>query len=157
MTEVTLEFVDDFPDLFEAAIRELISPMLRLVRRNLANIYFHMSHDTEAAEISVMRRYHSAHVYFAYGFFSEDVATKRKVLVHELVHVLVDTLQKHGAQMIDAYFEEGSPEHALLRVRFEESSEELTDALALAFLDILDELESTLEFPIDWEAGANAD
>ena len=140
MTEVTLEFLDDFPENFESEIRELIAPMLRIVGRDLASLYLHISDDTEAAEISVMRRYHSAHIYFSFGFFSEKVQTKRKVLIHELIHVLVDTLQKHGAQIIDAYFEEGSSEHGLLRARFEESSEKLTDALALAFLDILDEL-----------------
>ena len=140
MTSPVLEFAADFPEGFEKNIRELIAPMLRIVGRDMANLYFNMSEDTEAAEISVMRRYHAAHIYFSYSFFAEETHTKRKVLIHELIHVLVDRVQKHGAQMIDAYFEDGTPEHALLRVRFEESSEELTDALALAFLDILDEL-----------------
>jgi len=137
----TLEFLDDFPQSKEDEVRELLKPMLRIVERDLHSLHFRISSDTESAEISVMRRYHTAHIYLSHAFFFERENAKRKILLHELVHVLVDRVQKHGAQMIDAYFEEGSSEHSLIRVRFEESAEELTDALALAFLDILDELE----------------
>ena len=138
---LTLEFLDDFPQSKEDEIRELVAPMTRIVSRDLSTLQFRISSDTEAAEINVMRRYHTAHIYLAHAFFFESTRAKRKILLHELVHVLVDRVQKHGGQMIDAYFEEGTSEHALIRVRFEESAEELTDALALAFLDIFDELD----------------
>ncbi len=139
-----LEFLDDFPLSKEEEVRKLLEPMLRIVGRDLDTLHFRISEDTEAAEISVMRRYHTAHIYLSHAFFFETERSKKKILIHELIHVLVDRVQKHGAQMIDAYFEEGSSEHALIRVRFEESAEELTDALALAFLDILNELEGPL-------------
>jgi len=142
MPSPTLEFLDDFPPSKEEEIRELIAPLLRIVGRDISVLKFHISSDTESgAEISVMRRYHTAQIWLSYAFFYASEGEKRKVLTHELLHVLVDRVHKHGTQIIDAYFEEGSSEHALIRVRFEESAEELTDALALAFLDILDEIE----------------
>ncbi len=137
-----LEFLDDFPSSKEEEIRKLIQPMLRIVGRDMDSLNFRINSDPDVgAEISVMRRYHTAHIYLSHAFFFEKKEVKKKILLHELTHVLVDKVQKHGVQMIDAYFEEGSSEHSLIRVRFEESAEELTDALALAFLDILDELE----------------
>jgi len=141
----TLEFLDDFPQSKEDELRKLLKPMLRIVGRDLDSLHFRISSETEAAEINVMRRYHTAHIYLSHSFFVESERAKRKILLHEIVHVLVDRVQKHGAQMIDAYFDEGSSEHSLIRVRFEESAEELTDALALAFLDILDEFEEGVE------------
>jgi len=143
MPSPTLEFLDDFPPSKEEEIRTLVAPMLRIVSRDLSTIHFRISSDAEGAgaEISVMRRYHTAHIWLSHAFFFENEQAKKKILLHELVHVLVDRVQKHGQQLIDAYFEEGSSEHALIRVRFEESAEELTDALALAFLDVLDEIE----------------
>ena len=125
-------------------MRKLLSPLLRLVSRDLSKLRLSISSDLPGeASIRVMRRYHVASVQLGYIFFSKPKEEQKEILTHELVHVLVDTLSKGIEQMLDAYFEEGSPERVLMESRFLESEETLTNALALAFYDILRELEES--------------
>ena len=139
---VTLEFIDDFPKDKEEEVRELLDPLLRLISRDLSALKFSLSNEIPGeASIRVMRRYHLAHIMLGYVFFAKDKEEKRAILIHELIHVLVDELSKNIDQILDAYFEEGSSERTFMEARLEESEEQLTDALALAFYDILKELE----------------
>ena len=138
---IDLEFIDDFPGDREKEVRKLVEPLLRLVQRDLSKLRFKISNDIPGeASIQVKRRYHVANVWLSHLFFSQEPEYQQEILIHEFIHVLVDMLSKDIEQMIDAYFEEGSPERTLMESRFEESEEKLTDALALAFHGILREL-----------------
>jgi len=139
---VTLEFVDDFPSDKEEEVRKLLSPLLRLVSRDLSRLKLRISNDIPGeASIMVARRYHMANVMLGHIFFTKDCQEQTEILIHELMHVLVDMVSKNTAQMLDAYFEEGTSERVFMESRLEEAEEKLTDALALAFYDILRELE----------------
>lgn len=139
---VTLEFLADFPKKKEAEVRKLLKPLLRLVSRDLSKINLRISDDIPGeASIQVVRRYHGANIWLGHVFFSQKEEEQKFTLVHELIHVLVNILSKDIEQMLEAYFEPGSPERTLMESRFEDSEEKLTDALALAFYDILRELE----------------
>ena len=141
---VTLEFIDDFPVDKEKEIRKLLKPLLRLVSRDLSVLRLKISDEIPGeASIRVLRRYHTADIMLGRDiFFAKDEREKSEILTHELIHVIVDTLSKNTAQMLDAYFEEGSSERVFMESTLLESEEKLTDALALAFCDILRELES---------------
>lgn len=139
---VQLEFVNDFPEEREKEVRELLGPLLRLVERDLSKITFRISNDIPGeASIQVARRYHVAQIMLGLIFFEQTRKEKQEVLIHELMHVLVDVVSKNTAQMLDAYWDEMAPERILMESRVEEAEEKLTDALALAFYDILRELE----------------
>ena len=141
---VQLEFVDDFPEDDEELVRRLLDPLLRLVSRDLSRIKLAISNDIPGeASIRVSRRYHIANVLLGHIFFTKDRQEQTEILIHELMHVLVDVVSKNTSQMLDAYFEEGSSERIFMESRIEEAEEKLTDALALAFYDILKELEET--------------
>lgn len=139
---VILEFVNDFPEDKEEEVRELLNPLLRLVSRDLSRIKLSISNDIPGeASIQVARRYHVANVMLGHIFFTKDHQEQSEILIHELMHVLVDMVSKNTEQMLDAYFEEGSSERIFMESRLLEAEEKLTDALALAFHDILRELE----------------
>ena len=150
-TMVQLEFVNDFPEDKEEEVRKLISPLLRLVSRDLSKIKLRISNDIPGeASIQVSRRYHIANIMLGLIFFTKDHQEQQEILIHELMHVLVDMVSKNTAQLLDAYFEEGSSERVFMELRLEEAEEKLTDALALAFYDILKELEDAKEQVNKW-------
>jgi len=143
---VQLEFIDDFPEDKEEELRKLLRPILRIVSRDLSKLIFKISSEPAGeAMIQVKRRYHVASVWLGHVFFSKSKEEQKEILIHELTHVLVDMLSREITFVLDAYFDDGSAERNLIEMRLEESEEKLTDAVALAFYDILKELEEARE------------
>lgn len=141
MSEIQLEFKNDFPKNQEKVMRDLLSPLLRLVKRDLSRLQIRIDDELgPGACIKVKRRYHIASIWIGSSFFLMETWEQTEVLTHELIHVLVDIFYRDVIQVVEAYWEEDSTTKHLLDVRFEDSMEKLTDALSLAFGEILDEV-----------------
>lgn len=141
MNDIRLEFINAFPKNEEKEVRKLIAPFLRIVQRDISRLRFELDDESKSGScIRVKRRYHIAHIWIGPGFFLLEKWEQDEMLIHELMHILVDIFYRDVLQVVEAYWEDDSATRNLLNVRFEDSMEKLNDALALAFVEIFNEL-----------------
>ena len=129
-----LKFDPSFPAQHEAEIRKLLLPLLDIVRE-LHDVRISFGDVEGQAAVEPARRYHTAYVKLDESFFTLDLADKRHVLLHEMMHVKVDVFAREAMHVLETWAPDGAQTYATKRLA--DAEEMLVDDLARIFLLLL--------------------
>ena len=130
-------FHEDFPEELQPQVRRILEPHLHLARWiHTVKVYLGSDEAMEAS-ITVMRRYHIAHLDIHPNFFGLTWSERESTLVHELFHVVVDVFSREVKWVTQTWVE---PEtRTYVEGRLEDAEETLVDSLAHVYLEGLKE------------------
>jgi hypothetical protein len=128
-------FHSTFPSALKRETRAALEPLLPLVQ-DLEEVHLMVKGagdeglPTGEAAILVRRRYHVAHIWLDPVFYTLDEDTRRKTLLHELIHVRLDIFSREVFHVLEHWVPEAVEEY--VKDRLEDAEETATDALAHA-------------------------